>query len=210
MSDIGGAAHSRLHVWADPSWAVTMPDVLEGQCRGIRGWKYELNGSQLVLLSDFCLNRVDLRSVETVQRKLLVLRSRRPVSKRCNSGKNRRRRSESGSTGPPVAGLQVPTGFPRTVTFSCRQRQSLQTSFRFVWKGMIVARLKTPFCLKWFTLTHRCLPAETREPSKVTSTRLAGRSKERFLQNVQGGKTSKCLNPRANGDIFFLLFKGTA
>lgn len=77
MSDIGGAAHSRLHVWADPSWAVAMPGVLEGQCRGIRGWKCELNGSQLVLLSDFCLNRVDVRSVETVQRKLLVLRSRR-------------------------------------------------------------------------------------------------------------------------------------
>lgn len=37
-----------------------------------------MNGSQLVLLSDFCLNRVDVRSVETVQRKLLVLRSRRP------------------------------------------------------------------------------------------------------------------------------------
>lgn len=89
MSDLGGAAHLRLHVWADPSWAVTMPDVLEGQCRGIRGWKYEMNGSQLVLLSHFCLNRVDVRSVEMVQRKLLVLRSRRPASKRWNSGKNR-------------------------------------------------------------------------------------------------------------------------
>lgn len=134
LADLGGAAaHSGLRVRADP-WQVTMPDVLQRQCCGIRGWKQELNGNQLVLLRDLCLNWVDVNWVEAVQKKLLALVF---LLARLDTPKWDNWSASCGATGPDR--------FPRTVTFSCRQRQSLETSFRFVWKGMIVARLKTPF-----------------------------------------------------------------
>lgn len=78
------------------SLVATMPDVLQRQCGGIRGWKQELDGSRLVFLSDFCLHRVDVKS----PRFTFELRFR----------KESRWRNQSETTGPPVAGQQVPTG----------------------------------------------------------------------------------------------------
>lgn len=143
-----------------PGGQCQMPDVLEGQCEGIRGWKYEVNESQLVLWSDLCLNRVDVKSVKTVQQKLLSahLDTLFHLGNKVHAGVEKtieveKRKPDDWSA---ISGATGPDRFPRTVTFSCCQRRSLQTSLRFVWKGMIVARLKLPFVWSDSLSLHRC------------------------------------------------------